>query len=637
MRAMLCSVVLVMGGCEDFLDVPPPGQTFDGTDVGLSFVDATAAAGISGEGESYGAGWGDLDGDGDPDLWVGNHGRAPSVFLNGGDGAFAESGAAWLGVPAAYDAHGVNFVDLDGDGRLDLLEAVGANSGDGAGANRVYLQGDGGLVDRAADLGLDYPLGSGRCPVVYDWNLDGRLDVFWVNQPRADGLAPSALFSQTDDGTFGLQAEVPLASQHPTALCGELADLDGDRVMELVRFGRPTHLSAHDARSATLRDVSADVGLPPANRPHDVLVADLDNDLRNDIYVTRWEETSALVVAEDGRGLDVALRLFDTDEGVTFRTTGQVTITLDPPYFWGPGSIRAGAGCEVVPVLDPTFTAEDASVAGLCAFTGGEDRGLYVGLVDGVWHVRLSTDVYDRGAFTVRSTALITDITDDLTTLSEEDTASFFRDRLFIGVDGGFEDQGWNRGIQQYTQCESVVAADLDNDMDLDLYLACATPVGNTDNLVYRNDGQGRFSLLAGHGAEGTRAGRADSVVVADYDLDGFLDLFVTNGYANPPFNGGPLQLFRNQGNDHHWLLVDLQGVHGYAVGSTLLVTAGGVTQLREADGGTHHMGQHHTRLHVGLGTHEVVDRLEVIWPDGARQVLEDVVADQLLRIEQDR
>lgn len=103
-------------------------------EAGKSFVDVAPAAGITLPGHGVTSAWGDLDNDGLPDLYVGNFlGGQPlyrdALFMNRGAGRFDET------LPDAllkHDAtHGVQFVDVDGDGRLDL--SLTNNDPDGGG------------------------------------------------------------------------------------------------------------------------------------------------------------------------------------------------------------------------------------------------------------------------------------------------------------------------------------------------------------------------------------------------------------------------------------------------------------------------------------------------------------------------
>ena len=84
-----------------------------------------------------------------------------------------------------------------------------------------------------------------------------------------------------------------------------------------------------------------------------------------------------------------------------------------------------------------------------------------------------------------------------------------------------------------------------------------------------------------------------------------------------------------------HWAEFLLTGTKSnrLAVGTQLRITAGGRTLLRFVDGGNGFASQGSMRVHVGLGTAEVIDRLEVRWPSGARQTFEKLPVDRIARL----
>jgi hypothetical protein len=203
---------------------------------------------------------------------------------------------------------------------------------------------------------------------------------------------------------------------------------------------------------------------------------------------------------------------------------------------------------------------------------------------------------------------------------------------LFNTADGFAARDG--TGLEDQTACSSVAAGDFDNDMDVDLYLVCTDPTRNQANLLYENDGRGKLTRIpqAG-GAEGSMEGRGNQVAMADYDRDGFLDLFVTNGAGPPPFSDGPHQLFRNTGNGNHWLEIDLQGTASNrdGIGAKITVETTGKIQTRMQSGGMHSFSQNHARIHFGLGSHVKADRVIIRWPSGKVQELRDVQSGQVL------
>ena len=196
----------------------------------------------------------------------------------------------------------------------------------------------------------------------------------------------------------------------------------------------------------------------------------------------------------------------------------------------------------------------------------------------------------------------------------------------------------YNTGLAQPKSCGSVVAADFDNDMDLDLYMSCRSGAGNLKNRYFDNQGDGTFAEVLSHGGEGPvgegiEFGVAESVISADYDIDGFMDLAVSNGLLYYPVSlGGPDTLIRNKGNGNHWVELDLIGTVSprAAIGATVYLTAGGVTQMRVQSGGYHRWSQNFPRIHFGLGSNTNIDEIRIEWPSGQSDTYTNIAADAL-------
>ncbi len=174
--------------------------------------------------------------------------------------------------------------------------------------------------------------------------------------------------------------------------------------------------------------------------------------------------------------------------------------------------------------------------------------------------------------------------------------------------------------------------------MDLDLFLSCATPTGDLPDELWLNRGDGSFERADDIGdGEGRGEGRSGAPAVADFDRDGALDIYLSHARATETdFDDGPPALLHSLGGGGHWLEFDLVGAAPReAIGAALALRAGGVVQRRYQLGGLHSGVQDHSRVHFGLGENTAAEELVITWPDGERQVLSDIEADQILRVTQ--
>jgi hypothetical protein len=149
--------------------------------------------------------------------------------------------------------------------------------------------------------------------------------------------------------------------------------------------------------------------------------------------------------------------------------------------------------------------------------------------------------------------------------------------------------------------------------------------------VVLRNLGNGKFenvSARLGPGVAERYCSRGSAY--GDYDNDGDVDVLVLN--VNDP----PSLLRNDGGNAGHWVLLKLVGTecNRSAIGARVRVITGGHAQMDEVHSGGSVMSQSDLRLHFGLGSATVVDRIEVRWPTTQKvEVFTGVPADQILTI----
>jgi hypothetical protein len=618
------------------------------------FEDVTASSGLSAyRGMTHGAAWGDFDGDGLPDLYVTNHLNDAQLFRNLGQGRFQDVTAERLAPEDVKgDKHGAAWADFDNDGRQDLAQMTGAKRGVGAEPKRLLLNRGERFQDVAAAIGVGNPEGRTRMPLWVDLDRDGRLDLFEGADARLDDKSPPFMFMERGGHFDADAAALPLPSRG-APFC-VLAELNHDEIAELVcRLADQNH-------AATVADPAAlparILDLLPQTAFEDAAVADFDNDGWFDVVLVRKNPAGPVALAQPAPGqltasLAINAAQADKPAGFRFRAAGPVRFRVDPrwpKHSVTPETILLGSGGGHPDGLSFELSPATPGIAGRPALPPGVRAGLAIGFTaPDLWEVQVSAplEALKGGKPGEQEIQVAVESAQAIAAAAAEPaTPEEAPARLFMNHGGKLEDEADRRGLHRRLVAGiNAAAGDFDNDMDVDLLVLASGDVSKQDNLLFLNRGDGHFDVVrAAGGAGGGTLGVGDSVTAADFDQDGDLDLLQASGGSmgrslGLPSDPGGYKLFRNRSQGRHWLEIDLEGTRSNrdGIGAIVRVSAGGKTQMRLQDGGIHHRGQNHARLHIGLGAQTRADKITVHWPSGAVQELAGQEADRIVRIQE--
>jgi hypothetical protein len=519
------------------------------------------------------------------------------------------------------------FKDVTDSVRLDFLHVAGTN----------YFMPD--------------QMGSGIA--LLDYDNDGRLDVYCVQDGINRPSARNQLFHQEPDGTFRNASEGSGVDVNGRGMGVCAADANNDGWVDLLVTEYGAVRLFQNSGHGTFRELGPEAGLDNPRWAMPASFLDFDRDGWLDIAVGNYLDYDPTQECHDVHGQQdfCAPKVFGSTVTRLWRNVTRVP--GGPPRFEdrteSAGLTRAlGAALAVICV---DFNG-DGWVDMFCADDARPNR-LFMNQRDGTF----TEEAFSRGlafnAMGVTAASMGTTLADvdgdGLWDMFIAHLAEEFHGYWKQGPRGLFIDQIASSGLQQQAWRGTgfgAVFADFNQDGYPDLAFSNGlvrrivpgqTPVPPDVCVwwaryaqraqIFRNDGNGRFYDLSP--SQSDLCGQAlvgRSLVLGDLDRDGAPDLILGN-------IGGRVRVYRNIASPRgHWVglrLLDPQHGNRDAIGAEFTVRAGTRSWWGMIQPATSYMGSHDPAVTVGLGNASSVDAIEVSWPDGTKQLFTGIPIDR--------
>jgi enediyne biosynthesis protein E4 len=481
-----------------------------------------------------------------------------------------------------------------------------------------------------------------------DYNNDGLLDIFVVNGGRINSPMPTPetferhdprywnrLYRQNRDGSFTdvtEQAGLANAGDGNYGMGVAVGDYDNDGFPDLYVTSYGKNILYHNNGDGTFTDVTAKAGVAAGGWSVSAGFFDYDNDGKLDLFVTRYMEWDTQHSKDCGGNFHTYCPPgeFPRTTNILYHNRGDGTFE-DVSQRSGIAAKKGhGLGVAFADYDGDGFTDIYVANDGMQQYlfhNNGNGTFSEVGLDSGA---ALNLDGGPLSGMGVVFQDYDNDGLPDVivTTLPRQTYAVFHNDGH-----GSFSDRGLQTGV---TMLSGVTAGwgvgleDFDNDGQKDLFVAQGHVLDNVEKIdpslhyleptLLALNRNGRFEA-ADSGSTDLMAARGTAF--GDLNNDGSVDAVTT-------VLGGPLRIFMNRGNTAHWLTITLHGTRSNRDGLGARVQINGQTRFATTAGS--YESANDKRLHFGLGTAKTA-KVEVFWPSGIHQSLNNVPADQFLEI----
>jgi hypothetical protein len=479
---------------------------------------------------------------------------------------------------------GAAFLDYDNDGLPDIFLV----SGEGGLSRLYHNDGNGRFSDVTAKAGLDRASGWGQGVCAADYDNDGFVDLF-VTYWGQNHLYRNVRGERFEDVT----ARAGLRQDRLRYNAG-CAFLDYDRdghadlfVANYLKFDPATTPAPGANPLCFYRGLAVACG--PRGLPYDRNLLYHNN---GDGTFTDVSEASGIAAPDENYSLGVVTGDFNGD-GLT-----DIYVACDrtPSLLY----INQGNGkfAEEAVLRGVAFDADGRAMSGMGAASGDYDGDGLPDLFRSNFSDERETLYRNRGGGEF----------DEVTA-----AAGLARNTRYVGWGCGFFDFD-NDGRPDLLLVNGHVFPEVDR-LGIDIRF-------RDHALLYHNLGGGKFediTAAAGPGLAERQSARG--AAFADYDNDGAVEVLINNQ------NAPPTLLRQTARTANHWITLKLEGTRSNrsALGAKVRVVAGALVQADEVRSGGSYLSQNDLRLHFGLGGAAMVDRVEIEWPSGARQVVRDV------------
>ncbi|MEM6800455.1 MAG: CRTAC1 family protein, partial [Bacteroidota bacterium] len=534
----------------------------------------------------------------------------------------------YFNFPYLYLGAGVSVGDINNDGLADLYFTGNQVP------NKLYLN-KGNLefedISKAAGVEGDQRWYSGSTMI--DINQDGYLDIY-VSVSGKSGNTANQLFINQGDNTFTEEAEAYKIADKSISIQSTFFDYDRDGLLDLFVANYPIvrvsagnqyykdkieenrlEDSGHLYRNkgdGTFEEVTETAGLRAFGLSLGVVAADFNNDGYTDLYVSNDFNVPDYFYQNNGDGT------FSEISKSATRHTAMFGMGIDAADFNNDG---------LLDLVQLDMTAEDykrakTNMASMQPETFYEavDMGFHHQYMQNV--LQLNNGITDEG-YPVFS---------DISRLAGIATTDWSWGVLFADLDNdGWKDLFISNGVKRDVNNNDVSlkyesASFFGGETEKDFRLMPSSPIAN---YTFKNLGEYHFSNVSKDWGLDEK-GFSNGFIAADLDNDGDLDLVINNLDANA-------SLYVNESTQKNasYLKIKLKGPKNnpLGLGTKISLKANGIKQTQELTLSRGYQSSQEPLLHFGLGAAKEIEELNVIWPDGKSQRLSKLSPNQTLSL----